>query len=347
MIGNGPMIGTGWKGDYSLDTGNQRIKVLNSSGDSDDYKYSISGKVLRLETIDHFGDKEWYEIPSPPFYSDPNSPYAKLASTALPGEAATPATLFVENLIAQAKGIPTPEQNTVSKAIPTPDQVPASVTLSSTIATPSTTVSVATPTPAPAEPVSSSNPVIYSGFFMNQRTGEQGDLVLKVEHFIDTGDGQMAFGGRLILGDRESNVSGSYSLTTYQISFSQGTQSQSIWSGGIKGDSIDGNCTPRTPDGGVQGIWHAKHSGGFDLQQAEKAYGGSSVRLVSPASPVEPASTPTPVAAPSTVQHKPLAHRYLPVQSVPVGPRYFVPQTVPAGPRYGPVQSVPVGPRYY
>lgn len=123
---------------YSVDTNNHSLKF-----DGRDYKYTISDKVLRLDTID--SSEEWYEIPLPPFYN--SSEYNS-----------TNAETVINNIINQAKGgsqssptpSPTPANspvtyNTSPTATPTPDQAPASLTLSYAIATTPAAVSVATP----------------------------------------------------------------------------------------------------------------------------------------------------------------------------------------------------------
>lgn len=214
--------------------------------------------------------------------------------------------------------------------------------------------SICTPPLATSASVSSSNPIIYSGFYLNNVTGEQGDIALRIEHVIDIGNGQIAFGGKLIGGGIQNNISGTFLPNSSKIVFSPGSQLQFSWIGIIQGEAISGKIHA---NGQEQGVWQVKHSEGQNFQQVEKAYGGSGLPILEGASCITSASTRTvPDDSPRPVHSEPVRSKK-PIHSVPVGPRdpiavpiplgpkYPVPQIVPAGPRY-PIESVPVGPRY-
>jgi hypothetical protein len=156
---------------------------------------------------------------------------------------------------------------------PTPPPRPTS-SPESVSASPTNSAQFGSLQPSSSEPVSSSNPVLHFGSYINRTTGEQGDLTLRVEHFIDTEDGLIAFGGKLTLGQSTSGVAGSYSPTTQQITFSQGTQSPYQWSGTVTGDAINGTFFSRSSSN-QEGLWQAKHTGGLSFSQAGKAYGAS------------------------------------------------------------------------
>jgi len=165
-----------------------------------------------------------------------------------------------------------------------PTSPPAQTANSGSLGTPE-------PTTAPSDPVNSSNPVVISGSYINQVSGEQGDLVLTVEHFIDTEDGKIAFGGKLKLGPYNTrSVSGCYDPSNAKITFGQGDRTDYRWTGSLNGEEIDGAFT----SGNTQqhGIWQAKHSGGLSFDQARKAYG------TTPSRPrILPTSTPLPVSS--------------------------------------------------
>jgi hypothetical protein len=138
-----------------------------------------------------------------------------------------------------------------------------------------TPTATATPMPVPsstpAQVVSSSNPVIYSGYYINQSTGESGDLTLRVEHFISTGGSQVAFGGQLLMNNIPTSITGTYEPEALEVSFSPGVQSGVLWRGGINERTIKGTFTRQNYSGKEEGIWQVKHSDGGNFQKAENA----------------------------------------------------------------------------
>ena len=119
------------------------------------------------------------------------------------------------------------------------------------------------PTPTPSQEVSSSNPIIYTGSFINGSTGDNGTLTLKVEHLIRTGEGQIAIGGELITDGSSTSITGTYSPDAREISFSPGVQSQVEWKGNISGESIKGTFSRhQTYSAEESGIWQVRHSEG-------------------------------------------------------------------------------------
>ena len=119
------------------------------------------------------------------------------------------------------------------------------------------------PTPTPNQEVSSSNPIIFTGSFINQSTGDNGTLTLKVEHLIRTGEGQIAIGGELITDGSSTSITGTYSPDAREISFSPGVQSQVEWKGNISGESIKGTFSRhQTYSAEESGIWQVRHSDG-------------------------------------------------------------------------------------
>lgn len=160
---------------------------------------------------------------------------------------------------------PVPPPTPTPSPTPTPTLAPAS---------PTNSAQFGSLQPSSSEPVSSSNPVLLFGSYINRTSGEEGDLTLKVEHFIDTEDGLIAFGGKLTLGQSTTGVAGTYSPSTEQITFSQGTQSPYQWSGTVTEDAINGTFVSRNFNN-QEGLWQAKHTGGLSLSQAGKVYGAS------------------------------------------------------------------------
>ena len=142
---------------------------------------------------------------------------------------------------------------------------PQAVAAQSTPPVPTQTVQpeLPSPTPTPNQEVSSSNPIVYSGSFINQSTGDNGTLTLKVEHLIRTGEGQIAIGGELITDGFTTSITGTYSPEAKQISFSPGVQSQVEWKGNINGESIKGTFSRhQTYSAEESGIWQVRHSEG-------------------------------------------------------------------------------------
>lgn len=141
-----------------------------------------------------------------------------------------------------------------------PEQVPAA-----------NTTQMPVPSSAIPLPVSSSNPAIYSGYYIDQSTGDSGDLTLKVEHLIPTGGGQVAFGGQLLMNNIPTSITGTFEPEALEVSFSPGVQSGILWRGGINGESIKGSFTRQNYGGKEEGIWQVKHSEGESFQKAESA----------------------------------------------------------------------------
>ena len=157
-----------------------------------------------------------------------------------------------------------------------PNATPSSAQPEKISLTQATSVSSSSSTPAPtpeasptsAQEVSSSNPVIYSGSFINQATGESGDLTLQVEHLLLSENNQIIFGGKLIQGSSSSSITGTYAPGSTRISFSPGVQSGVVWNALIEGDSMRGVFSRKIYNGSEGGIWQTKHSGGLSLQKA-------------------------------------------------------------------------------
>ena len=119
------------------------------------------------------------------------------------------------------------------------------------------------PTPTPNQEVSSSNQIMYTGSFLNESTGDNGTLTLKVEHLIRTADGQIAIGGELVTKNSTASITGIYSPDTREVAFSPGIQSQIEWKGKINGASIKGVFTRHQSYSAEEsGIWQVRHSDG-------------------------------------------------------------------------------------
>lgn len=123
-------------------------------------------------------------------------------------------------------------------------------------------------TSPPTQEVTSSNPIVYAGSFINQTTGESGDLSLHIEHLLETTPDRVTFGGKLLLNNYSSSVTGNYDRNSMQISFSPGVQSQVVWNANNDGKSLRGTYTHKTYSGLEHGIWESKLSGGPSLQEA-------------------------------------------------------------------------------